>query len=751
MGCVQSKPGRFALTPHKPGKDKPLGQPISRDQYYRRHGASRKPTPKPLDEPAAQRKPEDAISEEEKSALKVLDINFNVEENAQRHHTEKYEITEWRTDPSGRSLPPQLVVRRGEPFDILIKFDRAYDTYKDDIKLVFTTGKKPRESKGTQVTLMLSDKDLPRQWGAKLVKNEGQSASIRIYTPPNCQVAKWNFKFDTIVKKGSGGKIFRYTHPNPFYMIFNPWCTEDKVFMPDNTSRDEYVLNDKGRVYRGTAKQISAKPWNFGQFEDFMLDCVMYLLDKCELSYQARGDPVKVARKISALANAPDDAGVLVGNWSGDYSGGTSPLAWVGSVAILEQYWKTLQPVKFGQCWVFSGVVTTICRVLGLPARSTTNFASAHDCDGSITIDNYWDTSGTSTCGTTYGWLDRTLPPGYGGWQAIDATPQELSDGVYCAGPASVEAIKNGLVNLPYDANFIFAEVNADKVHWIKKPDNMGWATVKEKHKIGKNITTKALSADDRQDVTNVYKFKEDSQQERMAVWRAIEEGSTRKDIYQDNEVKNMKFDLIEKEDTMFGESFDVTLKVTNDNTDPRDIKATLTATVVYYTGVAVKVIKSETYNIMAPGNSAGQVTMSVSVDDYLEKVVDMCNIRMEAAAHVEQTDQHHCESDDFRLLKPDLDVKAPAQVKIGTEYQVEVTLKNPLPKKLTKCEFQLEGASLQRPVKLKHDVIPPNGVAKVTTKLKAMRVGEREIIASFDSKELSDVDGSAKLTVVKD
>ena len=49
---------------------------------------------------------------------------------------------------------------------------------------------------------------------------------------------------------------------------------------------------------------------------------------------------------------------------------------------------------------------------------------------------------------------------------------------------------------------------------------------------------------------------------------------------------------------------------------------------------------------------------MSVSVDDYIDKVVDMCNIRIEAAAHVEQTDQHHCESDDFRLLKPDLDVK---------------------------------------------------------------------------------------------
>ena len=49
---------------------------------------------------------------------------------------------------------------------------------------------------------------------------------------------------------------------------------------------------------------------------------------------------------------------------------------------------------------------------------------------------------------------------------------------------------------------------------------------------------------------------------------------------------------------------------------------------------------------------------MSVTVDDYIDKMVDMCNVRIEAMTHVEQTDQHHCESDDFRLLKPDLDMK---------------------------------------------------------------------------------------------
>ena len=58
------------------------------------------------------------------------------------------------------------------------------------------------------------------------------------------------------------------------------------------------------------------------------------------------------------------------------------------------------------------------------------------------------------------------LPEGYDGWQAHDATPQEASEGVMKCGPAPVKAIKAGLVYLPYDAKFIFAEVNGDKVHW---------------------------------------------------------------------------------------------------------------------------------------------------------------------------------------------------------------------------------------------------------------------------------------------
>lgn len=61
-------------------------------------------------------------------------------------------------------------------------------------------------------------------------------------------------------------------------------------------------------------------------------------------------------------------------------------------------------------------------------------------------------------------WMARPdLPVGMGGWQVVDATPQETSQGRYCCGPTSVSAIHDGQVYLKYDAPFVFAEVCK---HW---------------------------------------------------------------------------------------------------------------------------------------------------------------------------------------------------------------------------------------------------------------------------------------------
>ena len=56
---------------------------------------------------------------------------------------------------------------------------------------------------------------------------------------------------------------------------------------------------------------------------------------------------------------------------------------------------------------------------------------------------------------------------------------------------------------------------------------------------------------------------------------------------------------------------------------------------------------------------------MTVKVDDYMTKVVDMCNIKISCMALVKETTQYHCDSDDFRLRKVDLDVKVTVTCKL--------------------------------------------------------------------------------------
>ena len=80
----------------------------------------------------------------------------------------------------------------------------------------------------------------------------------------------------------------------------------------------------------------------------------------------------------------------------------------------------------------------SVCRALGIPCRSVTNYISAHDNDSTCTIDNYFDEDGElirrERLWNYHVWNDvwmarPDLPKGHDGWQCIDATPQEMSGG----------------------------------------------------------------------------------------------------------------------------------------------------------------------------------------------------------------------------------------------------------------------------------------------------------------------------------
>lgn len=182
--------------------------------------------------------------------------------------------------------------------------------------------------------------------------------SVNVTTAADAVVAKWRLEVDTKLIENNGA--YCYSWDTEIYLLFNPWCKHDQVFMRSEEWREEAVLNDVGIIWRGTANRMRPVIWKYDQFEKDILECSLYLIrviGKVKGPYRA--DPVRTTRALSAAVNSADDLGAVMGNWSEDHSGGTPPTKWIGSKEILQTYYKKKKPVKYGQCWVFSGVLTT--------------------------------------------------------------------------------------------------------------------------------------------------------------------------------------------------------------------------------------------------------------------------------------------------------------------------------------------------------------------------------------------------------
>ncbi|KAG7323414.1 hypothetical protein KOW79_013116 [Hemibagrus wyckioides] len=329
-------------------------------------------------------------------------------------------------------------------------------------------GLMPMLSRGTLVTVPLVDKLENKRWQAKIIEQKDSRIKLSISSPPTAPIGR--YKLSVITWNLKGSTRFSPKPENDIYLLFNPWCKDDTVFIDKENERNEYVLNDVGKIYYGNDSQIGVRNWNFGQFADGILAACLFILEKSQALTSGLGDPVNVVRVVSAMVNSNDDQGVVVGNWSSSYANGTSPMLWTGSVEILTQYHKTKgKPVKYGQCWVFAGITNTVLRCLGIPTRCITNFNSAHDTDVSLTTDVYFDEKRRPIESLNNdsiwnfhvwneSWMARPdLPAGMGGWQVVDATPQETSQRTFCCGPTPVSAICDGLVihtldwTVPYD------------------------------------------------------------------------------------------------------------------------------------------------------------------------------------------------------------------------------------------------------------------------------------------------------------
>lgn len=172
------------------------------------------------------------------------------------------------------------------------------------------------------------------------------------------------------------------------------------------------------------------------------------------------------------------------------------------------------QPVQYCQCFVYAAVTTSLGRALGLPTRPVTTFQSAHDTDRNRAIDKFYTVDEAAngefvpaenpknhdSVWSFHVWnevyfkrsdVTYTMCKALGlrsgcanGWQAVDATPQEVSSGGASVakarnqmGPASVKLVKANVnpacaeTSLAifgcFDNEFVISEVNSDINLWL--------------------------------------------------------------------------------------------------------------------------------------------------------------------------------------------------------------------------------------------------------------------------------------------
>ncbi|KAM3619098.1 uncharacterized protein V6R79_002969 [Siganus canaliculatus] len=694
-------------------------------------------------------KPSTGGSKLDELLLNVLSIDLMKSKSGQNrtnHHTDLYQSED-------------CLIRRGQTFQMWITLSRPFDPSSDKLHLELKTGPLPTVSKQTHVIVPLVENLEDNRWEAAVVKQDNKRIKLSVNSPATAVVGRYQLVVETDC--ASGQAFSQHDPANDIYMLFNPWCEDDAVFIDSEDERQEYVLNDVGLIYYGTQNQIGARTWNYGQFDDGIFAACLFVLEKSGTPPSGWGDPVNVVRVISAMINSPDDRGVLEGNWSGNYTSGTSPAFWSGSVEILKEYHKKKgTPVQYGQCWVFAGVFTTVLRCLGIPSRTVSNFSSAHDTDVSLTTDIYldenldpiahlnadsiWNFHVWNDC-----WMTRPdLPPGYGGWQAVDATPQETSQGTFRCGPASLAAVRNGQVYLKHDAPFVFAEVNSDKIYWQKNADGTFSQIYSEKKAIGHFISTKAVGSDERSDITHLYKHPEGTEQERIAVETACKYGS-KAEAYTSPTAEDISVEVtMDGDGPKMGEDAELTITLRNSSSEPRKVLLHGQVAVMYYTGVHRATVRKDTTDLDLLPNEEKTLEWTLEYKDYIKQLIDQAALMLTLSGRVKETQQVLATQFNFRLRTPDLIIKPIGKAVVGQKMKVEISFTNPLPQVLKAVKFHVEGLGLQAARTIKYGDIDSRASVTLTEHFIPTLPGPRKLLASLDCSQLTQVHGVANITV---
>ncbi|KAM8945570.1 protein-glutamine gamma-glutamyltransferase 5-like [Pelodytes ibericus] len=682
----------------------------------------------------------------------------------------------------------RLIVRRGQKFKIRLDFKKnSVDKHADYLRFTIEPGTPNQQQYGKNKYFQLSTVHDRNCWSASVINRDSKSMEISIFIPSDAIIGHHVLKVQSTHQR-------QYTNISlgKLIILFNPWCQDDAVFLENEEEKQEYVMNENGFVYVGNANWINKRSWNYGQFDEDIVDICLALLDRSlnhlqdpVTDYCKRNDPVYISRIISAMINSNDDNGVIVGRWQGSYTDGTSPTKWNGSNVILRQWYNSrFKPVKYGQCWVYASIICTVMRCLGVPTRVITNFDSAHDTDGNLFVDEYYDIHGemlTDTRDSIWNfhvwnecWMARKdLPIGYGGWQVLDATPQEKSRGVYCCGPTSVKAIKEGDIHLDYDGSFVFAEVNADVISWVVKSSTAKKEKLYQNSKrVGKIISTKSIGSDAYMDVTSNYKYAEGSDMERKVFEKALERiqstGSriplasfnSNSTAAESNDLDhsrnpaisdtglNLKLKLLGS--AVFGQDLQVALLSSNQTTEKKKLNMNMSVQAMENNGRPQSLVKQESSYLELDPQTEVTTEFKIPYSSYKLSITESNLLKVSIVGQLVGTNEKLLVERKITLDTPSLDIKVDENVVFNEPFTVKITFTNSLLEEIGNGVLTAEGSGLlHERVKLELGTIKVGSTFKIQIEVTPFKFGRKKLQVLFTSDQIKSITGYKDINVL--
>nr|XP_023651201.1 protein-glutamine gamma-glutamyltransferase 5-like [Paramormyrops kingsleyae] len=676
-------------------------------------------------------------------------VLLHCRENNKAHNTDEISVD-------------RLIVRRGKPFLLTLQMKTADMSALDKLEFTVQTGLQASEALRTKAMFRISPAGLANNlWNASIQEKTVSSVTLSVSSPAEACIGEYSLRIKTASS---------FTCDNKFILLFNPWCSDDSVYIPQESDRREYVMNEHGLLYIGSSDYIFPKTWTFGQFEQDIVDICLKLMDrnlKClrnkEEDFSARCSPIYVSRVLCAMINAQDDGGVLHGKWCGDFSDGTSPTSWNNSVQILRKWARNYNSVKYGQCWVFAAVLCTVLRCVGIPSRVVTNFQSAHDTDGNLVVDQYRTERGhipekeEDSIWNFHVWVEAWMRRPdlsgdfYDGWQVVDPTPQETSNGLYCCGPAPVKAVLEGHVDVKYDVPFVFAEVNADIVTWMILSNGSKIMLNSDTCEVGQNISTKMVGMDKRSDITASYKYTEGTQKERQVYKEAVKRGTKPLSNTPNSPPgsRNLQLKLVEVSKSINGKDISHSLVLKNSTQASKKLQIHVLAQVMLYNGVPGAIIWTKEPETLLLSSKEMSIPIQIAYPCYAT-LLGRNTIRVSAVVtDLDNAGVSYYTEKDIVPENPKLIITTKGMAYPGSEMTAEVVFDNPVSMVLTDCELTVSGSGLLVDV---HETnlpsIKPNGQIRVLVPFMPYRAGARQLQANFNCNLFTDINTSITVDV---